>query len=194
MSDLLRDKWDQRHRSKAGEIPPVAFVLEDNGHLLPSAGTALDLACGRGGNALFLAQAGLQVSAWDLSPVAIAELQSLAKQQGLDISAEVRDVVSLPPGPGCFDVIVVSYFLERSLAPLICAALRPGGLLFYQTFVRDKVAQTGPMNPQYLLAENELLELFGALRLRVYREEGRIGDPGRGLRNEAILVGQRPES
>ena len=87
--------------------------------------------------------------------------------------------------------VVVSHFLERTLTESLCAALRPGGLLFYQTFVRDKVGQQGPGNPDYLLAENELLSMFATLRLRVYREEGCLGDTMQGLRNEALYVGQK---
>lgn len=190
----LREKWDQRYRTSAEQMPRAAQVLQQNRHLLPECGVALDLACGLGGNALLLAQSGLQTRAWDLSPVAIEALRSRAAQSGLSIEAEVRDVVATPPLPASFDVIVVSYFLERALAPALCAALRPGGLLFYQTFVRDKVTAVGPGNPDYLLDENELLELFRGLRLRVYREEGSIGDTASGLRNEALLVAQQAKA
>jgi SAM-dependent methyltransferase len=187
----MREKWDERYRASSGQTARAARVLVDYRHLLPAHGEALDLACGLGGNALFLAQSGLQTQAWDLSPVAIEALRDRAAKAGLSLKACVHDVVAEPPLPASFDVIVVSYFLARSLAPLLCAALRPGGLLFYQTFVRDKVSAVGPANPDYLLGENELLKLFTGLRLRVYREEGSIGDTSAGLRNEAMLVAQQ---
>lgn len=193
-ADELQQKWDQRYRQAARNKPQAARVLHDYQYLLPGEGDALELACGRGGNALLLAERGLQVTAWDLSPVAIAGLQEMAATQGVAIDASVRDVVAQPPLAAAFDVIVVSYFLERTLAPLICAALRPGGLLFYQTFVRDKVTGDGPNNAEFLLAENELLAMFSTLRLREYREEGSIGDPQQGLRNEALLVAQAPSA
>ncbi len=185
----LADKWDARYRA-AGAAKAVE-VLAENRHLLPAAGEALDLACGLGGNALLLARHGLRTTAWDLSPVAIGRLARAAAD--LPLSAEVRDVLAAPPAAESFDVIVVSRFLERDLCPALMAALRPGGLLFYQTFTRDKAIPGGPSNPAFLLAENELLRLFAGLRLRVYREEGRLGDVTRGLRNEALLVAQRPE-
>ena len=190
MSDLQK-KWDARYRNSGSRSAQAATVLRDNEHLLPARGEALDLACGLGGNAMLLARAGLQVTAWDLSPVAIAALTQRAAQEGLAMAAEVRDVQAEPPPAAAFDVIVVSYFLQRELAPVLCAALRPGGVLYYQTFVRDKVAAVGPSNPDFLLAENELRDLFSELCLRVYREEGSLGDPLRGLRNEALLVGQK---
>jgi 2-polyprenyl-3-methyl-5-hydroxy-6-metoxy-1,4-benzoquinol methylase len=188
----LREKWNRRYATAEGE-PRAARVLQENRHLLPASGDALDLACGLGGNALLLAQMGLSVHAWDLSAVAIDTLQSHAMADDLPLQAVVRDVTEQPPLPATFDVIVVSYFLERDLAPVLCAALRPGGLLFYQTFIKDKVSQQGPSNPDYLLAENELLTLFAPLRVRVYREEGCVGDTTQGLRDEALLVGQKAE-
>lgn len=190
----LREKWDRRYRAAEATRPGAARVLSENLHLLPASGKALDLACGRGGNALLLATTDLQIQAWDLSTVGIEHLATMAQQESLAIDTAVRDVISEPPTVGSFDVIVVSYFLERSLSPLLCSALRPGGLLFYQTFVRDRLGSGGPSNVDFLLAENELLSLFSSLILRVYREEGSIGDAAQGFRNEAMLVAQRPYS
>lgn len=187
--EQVREKWNRRHAVTKGK-PQAARVLRENRHLLPVTGDALDLACGLGGNALLLAEAGLNVQAWDVSSVAIESLQSRALAAGLRLQAEIRDVDVQPPEADAFDVIVVSYFLSRELAPALCAALRPGGLLFYQTFVQDKVSSQGPTNPDFLLSENELLALFAPLRPRVYREEGVLGDITQGLRNEALFVGQ----
>lgn len=184
--------WDQRDRATEAEPRPAA-VLADWGHLLPPGGRALDLACGLGGNALWLAERGFRVVAWDISPVAIGRLRDLVLSRGLDLEAEVRDLTARPPEPDTFDLIVVSHFLERSLAPAIAAALRPGGLLYYQTFNREPVSGRGPSNPAYRLAPNELLRLFDGLRVRLYRDEGRQGDTRRGLRDLAQLVAQRPE-
>ncbi len=185
-------KWDRLHAADGGnDAPRPARVLTDNLHLLPATGAALDLACGRGGNALQLAAAGLDTFAWDISAVALGQVARRAATAGARIHSECRDVVACPPAPSSFDVIVVSHFLDRSLAPHLVAALRPGGLLYYQTFTRAAVDASGPGNPLYRLAPNELLQLFSGLRVLVYREEGLAGDTGRGWRNEAMLVGLR---
>lgn len=185
--------WNQRYAgSDAAEVSP-ARVLREFAHLLPRHGRALDLACGLGANALLLARRGLQVEAWDSSEVAIERLREAAGRDALELRAQVRDVVERPPQAGAFDVVFVSRFLERDLAPALQAALRPGGLLYYQTFVREAVhAERGPRRPEYRLAANELLGLFPGLRLIVYREEGRLGDPDTGFRDEAYAVFQRP--
>ena len=186
--------WDTRYR-RASAVPRPARVLAENSHLLPTRGTALDLASGNGGNALCLARHGLTTEAWDISPVALEQLEARARTAQLELTCRVRDVVRRPPGSRCFDVICVSHFLERTLASPIVAALKPGGLLFYQTFTRNHPAHEspGPRNPAYRLADNELLALFlPALQLRVYREEDLSGDTTGGFRGMAMLVAQAP--
>lgn len=187
-----RAKWDLRHGDPE-KRPSPATVLIENLYLLPERGSALDLACGLGGNALLLAKRGLQVRAWDISPVAIERLQEYARGMELaNLTAEVRDIEQQPLSPESFDVITLSYYLERSLVPDIIQALKPGGLLFYETFTRISVSDKGPSNPDYRLADNELLALFSPLQLRVYREENRLGDLSEGSRDIAMLVAQKP--
>ena len=190
MSKELTEKWNNRYRAAEGEAK-ACYVLREFAHLLPNEGEALDLACGRGGNALLLAEHGLQVQAWDLSPVAIEHLRSTAEARSLAIQASVRDVAQQPPPANIFDVIIVSYFLERKLVPPLMQALRPNGLLFYETFIRDKLQGVGPSNPDYLLAANELLSLFAGLHILGYREEGLVGALDKGQRNVAMLVAQK---
>jgi SAM-dependent methyltransferase len=149
------------------------------------------LACGLGGNALFLAERGLETVAWDVSAVAIQRLEQYAASRSLRITTQVRDVALLPPEPEEFDVVVVCRFLDRSLVRSLAAALRANGLLYYQTFIQNGVSQEGPRNPNYLLEANELLRLFRDLNVCVYRDEGRVGDIALGFRNEAMLVAQR---
>lgn len=185
--------WE-RHYAQARMPREPAQVLREFAHLLPRRGRALDLACGLGANARFLASRGLETSAWDRSPQAISRLREASAREGLALAAEVRDVVTHPPAPDGWDVIVVSRFLERALAPALCAALRAGGLLYYQTFVLAAAhPEQGPRQARYRLGDNELLRLFAPLRLIVYREEGRVGDLRAGLRDQAYAVFQRRE-
>ena len=180
-------------RAPAERPPPPAEVLARNRHLLPASGRALDLASGRGANALCLARrGGLAVAAWDNSATALATLASTARQHALHIACQRRDISRRPPAPASFDVIVVSRFLDRDLMAAIKRALRQHGLIFYQTFTKEKVDDRGPRNPAYLLDKNELLGFFNDWPLLYYREEGRTGDVRRGFRNQAMLVAQKP--
>ena len=186
------EHWNRRYLDGTGSAQPAQVLLE-NRHLLPRQGRALDLACGTGANSLLLAEHGLQVSAWDFSEVAIGRLRATAAQMGLSVTAEVRDVSARPPAARSFEVIVVSRFLDRALVPYLIAALPAGGLIFYQTFVRDALdSSIGPRDVQFRLERNELLELFSPLYLLFYREDDRKGDPALGMRNEAMLVAEQP--
>lgn len=196
MADNGADKWNSRYQRLSTEAAPqAAAVLQDNRHLLPAAGTAVDIACGRGGNALLLAATGLDTWAWDYAESALSTLAKLAQARQLNIRRDCRDVVKSPPPPASFDVIVVSHFLDRSLMPHLVAALRPDGLIFYQTFIHEAVNRTGPDNPEYRLAPNELLHFFNNLQLVYYREEGLLGDQKSGFRDRAQYIGcQRSRS
>lgn len=182
--------WNQRYTENS-LLPQPAQMLLEYGYLLPTTGQALDLACGLGANALLLANRGFETWAWDISSVAITQLKKTINQTKSAIHPEIRDVNLHPPPANRFDVIVVSHFLERSLTDAIKAALRPHGLLFYQTFSKLRIHEGGPRNPDFLLEDNELLSLFAGLKVRIYREETCLGDIHQGFRNEAMLIAQR---
>jgi 2-polyprenyl-3-methyl-5-hydroxy-6-metoxy-1,4-benzoquinol methylase len=186
----IREKWNDRYRAATGERQ-AARVLRENLHLLPGDGRALDLACGLGANALLLAAQGLEVEAWDIADVPVAALQEVASRRRLPVRAQVRDVQANPPGPGTFDVIVVSYFLERDIVPDLIQALMPGGLIYYQTFTRQRVSGRGPQQEEFRLDDQELLQLFSGLQVLFYREEGCVGDVQKGFRDEAMFIGKR---
>ena len=209
MADNRSKKWDLRYLKLAEEGGVAASkvvaadVLIQNRHLLPANGSALDLACGLGGNAMFLASCGLEASAWDNSAVAISQLTERVRTEAIELNAECRDVIEKPPQKTSFDIIVVSRFLHRETSASLVDALKPGGLLFYQTFVSQTIesgmaghVQTGrPGNPDYLLQPNELLSLFiypyDDMTVRHFQDYADCGDQSVGLRNESMLVAQK---
>lgn len=190
----VQKKWDDRYHNQNAVRPAAAEVLAQNVHLLPEKGDALDLACGLGGNALLLAESGLNTSAWDISPVALKQIDTMCLESGYSIDTRSCDVVALPPSADSFDVIVVSRYLERSFFPALIDALRPGGVLFYQTFTREKSASAGgPSNSAFLLKENELLRLLSGMKVLSFRDEGGQGNQALGLRNESWIVVKKNE-
>jgi len=187
----VREKWDRKHAQAKGTAQPAKVVTE-NLHLLPLNGSVLDLACGQGGNALYLAEkTKLSINAWDISNIAIDRVRSEANMRGLTINAQVKDVLSQPPKSNDFDVIVVTHFLDRNLMPALMDALCLGGVLLYQTFTQTAVSHGGPSSLDMRLRDNELLELFQPLRVRAYREEALLGDVKQGWRNLALLVAEK---
>jgi SAM-dependent methyltransferase len=140
--------------------PPAAW-LASHRHMLPRSGSALDVACGSGRHAIWLAEAGFTTTAVDRDPEAIASVSREAARRGLAVTARVVDLESGEPflRPASFDVIVVVHYLHRPLFPSLVAALRPGGVLVYETFTRAQAARGKPTNPAFLLEPGELVSL-----------------------------------
>ncbi len=185
----VEEKWNRIYKDSSLVLP--ADILTENIFLLPKKGVALDLACGLGANALLLAEKGLKTHAWDNSSVALKKLKENATQRNLSIITKkvFIEPISLPKNS--FDVIVVSRFLDRFLCDAIIDSLKQGGLLFYQTYTKDKLDEKGPTNPAFLLDRNELLVLFKLLKLISYKENSVVGDLLIGERNEAFFIGQK---
>ncbi len=185
-----QQKWDKIYSEKDKQVSAVRVVAE-NLHLLPEKGKGLELACGLAANSFLLAENGIDMEAWDISPVAAEKINQHAAQCNANVKAIACDVIENPPAEEAYDVIVISRFLDRSITPAILQALKPGGLLFYQTFTQTRVVQNGPKKDEWRLADGELLILFSELRPLVYREEGLVGSLSQGFRNEALLVAQK---
>ena len=157
----------------------ASLWLTSNAHLLPTVGDALDVACGSGRHALWLAERGLRTTALDRDADRIAALNADASRLHLPVQAEVVDLESagFQFTPDTYDVIVVVHYLHRPLFPSLIAALRPGGLLVYETFTRAQAARGRPTNPEFLLEPGELLRRVRPLDVLASREgdyEGRM--------------------
>lgn len=146
--------------------------LVDNSHLLPPAGDALDLACGSGRHAIWLAEAGFSTTAVDRDATAVEALNREAARRGWPLRAKVVDLESGQPflDPDTFDVVVGFHYLHRPLFPALVAALRPGGVLVYETFTRGQALRGKPTNPAFLLEPGELGELVRPLDILARRE------------------------
>ncbi len=194
MGDLpARERWNQRYAAPGFEAFPAspADWLVENRALLPGGGRALDVACGDGRNSRYLAERGFAVDALDVSDVAVDALRAAVRAGGLDVRPAAVDLEAWEPPRDRYDAIVNLNYLQRDLFGPLAAALRPGGLLFFETFSEAHVSELGNrFDPRFLLAPNELLGAFPTLRVRHYREgvAVRSGRP-RGL---ASLVAERP--
>jgi SAM-dependent methyltransferase len=156
---------------------PCAWLV-NNRHLLPEAGDALDLACGSGRNAIWLAEQGFRTVAVDRDAAAIETLNQEAARRGLSIRGQVFDLESgeVFLEPDTFDLIAVVHYLHRPLFPALVRAIRRGGVLAYETFTRAQAARGKPTNPAFLLEPGELVSLVRPLTLLASREgdfEGR---------------------
>ena len=156
--------------------PPPAQFLVQQLHRLPK-GKVLDVASGSGRHALFLASLGYQVEAVDRDEQAIAQLSADARIRHLaGVSARVLDLEPAPPqkpdlGHEAYDAILIFFYLHRPLFPYLIDALKPGGVLLYETFTVDNYVQRRhPKRREFCLAHCELFSLTSGLRILHYDE------------------------
>jgi SAM-dependent methyltransferase len=138
-SDLAH--WDRKFKEGLPSLatPDPFFVSAYQSILvqsLPSGRRALDLAAGLGRHALWLAERAWQVSAVDVSAVAIEKLGQTARHLNVDISLFTMDVAKYTFEPAGFDLVVLFYYLDRNLFPKIISALKPGGMFICKMAMR----------------------------------------------------------
>lgn len=184
-------EWEERYRSKDRstedfEAAPTQLVIDTALRLQP--GAALDLACGSGRNALWLAKEGWRVTAVDGSAFAIEALRARAEKQGLRVDAEVADLQC----SGYFikesswDLIVIAYYLQRDLFEAAKRGVKPDGVLL--TIVHTTEGDEAPT--QSRLRPGELKRYFETWNIE-HEYEGRPNDSAH-KRRVAEIVARRP--
>jgi SAM-dependent methyltransferase len=183
----------------AGLVAPASpFVVAQMEGLRAAAarGPILDLACGRGRHARWLAARGLRVVALDRDRAALRALSADAKAAAdcIDpLQADAEHAAGLPLRAAQFGAIIVTRFLHRPLCATLDALLQPGGLLVYETFTkRNRELGQGPANPAFLLEERELVSLFPGLEVLRFEEGLRLRPDGDGGEWVASLLARKP--
>ncbi len=190
-----RERWNRRYTER-GFVPfpdrPAEWLVENRAVLTgPGGRRALDLACGDGRNALFLAQLGFDVVAVDVSDVAINALRKAAVNRGLAVDARRVDLEDEALPGDRYDVIVQINYLQRDLFGSLARALTSGGILIVETVTRAHVEELGKsFDPRFVLEHNELLRSFPDLHLRHYRE-GVVDRSGRPRAVASLLAERR---
>jgi SAM-dependent methyltransferase len=153
---------------------PSAWI-ERFAPLVAPGSRVLDVACGQGRHARLFARLGHRVVAVDRDGAALAAISGEGNVETRELDLETGAAVFAGER---FDAIVVVNYLHRPLFGELLGALAADGVLLYETFVRGNEAFGRPRNPDFLLAENELLDrVAGALTLVAF-EQGLVGGPG----------------
>jgi tellurite methyltransferase len=179
MSSDDQTRWDRQHLSSAGADQPSSYlrqILESDAWHIPR-GLALDVAAGKGRNAIFLAEMGFSVVGIDILKIALEEARRRAQEKSLEITWHQSDLEQIELPAAAYDLIVNFNYLQRSLLPQIRRALKPQGHVILETYLIDQQAIGHPKNPAYLLNHNELLDHFRSFRVLCYRE-GKYTDGG----------------
>jgi SAM-dependent methyltransferase len=174
----------------------VSRWLAAHAALLPPAASILDLASGPGRNARWLAARGHAVLAVDRDAEALATLAGVA---GVTTLCADLEGAPWPLGGAQYDAVVVCRYLHRPLFAHVLAAVKPGGLLFYETFMQGNERFGRPARAEFLLAPGELAaRVRDAGWLCVAAREGQetlaAGGPGEAPRQAVTqaIVGRRP--
>ena len=182
-----REKWDRKYRERAFSPKPSRIVREF--YRRAPMGRALDLACGNGRNACFLAERGFEVDAVDISEVGLRRF--VCRLPG--VNRICQDLATFVIRPGRYQLILNIRFLQRDLFPALQAGLAPGGLLIFETYLEEKdPAAASRFRPEHLLQSGELQRTFPNLQTIAYHE-GASQSEGAPAR-KASLIALRPTS
>lgn len=198
---MNREDWDQRYEAEGlvWSAGPNQFLVQELEALGP--GRALDVACGEGRNAIWLAARGWTVTGVDFSPAGLAKASRLATDRGLIVAWVEADVVEWQPPPASFDLVVVMYLQitgvkRRRVLAHAAAALAPGGTLLvvgHDTSNLEK-GTGGPKDPAVLYGPEEIVEDLPGLQIlratRVMRTI--VSDAGESTAVDALVRAARP--
>jgi len=180
--------WDEQYRKQADsaadrESVPNPLLVDAARYLRP--GRALDLACGTGRNALWLARQGWSVTAVDGSATAVEVLRNRAERSGVTVDAQVADLETnaFTIVPACYDLIVMCYYLQRNLFDPCKRGLVPGGAMV----VIALLMEPGKEHSTFRLQPGELRGYFKGWDILHDREGADSWE-----HNVAEVVGRRP--
>ena len=167
-----RQRWDARYRAGAyaERYWPSVYLqqLQQDG-VLPDSGRALDVACGRGRNSLFLASQGLRVDALDVSAVAIAQAANVAISQQLRVNWQCSDVLKFShrQPQNAYALVIMFRFVAPQLLPRLLQSLTPGGVLVLEEHLQWDGAEdiSGPGSNRFRVAAGDLLRQLQAARV-----------------------------
>jgi 2-polyprenyl-3-methyl-5-hydroxy-6-metoxy-1,4-benzoquinol methylase len=154
MAQEDKERWNEKYQNN--KIPDEPVKLITDYAKLATGSHALDIACGMGRHSKYLASLGFEVDALDISNVALEPLKEIPHIHAKEVDF---DTYSLPKEK--YDLIVCTYYLERKLFPQMIEALKPNGMILFETFLQHPDNERAPSNPDFMLKEGELEASFG---------------------------------
>jgi len=181
-----KSRWDQKYSDETYLFgkDPIPF-LKEYFHLLPK-GKAVDLAMGEGRNGVYLAVKGFDVVGLDISEKGLRKAHQLADEHGVTITTKVVDLETYQLKQDAYDVVLCTYYLQRTLFPKIKKALKSGGIAVVETYTLRHRKYSPRFPEQYLLKPNELLTLLEGLIILRYQ----VIDDGKAA--YASILAQKP--
>jgi SAM-dependent methyltransferase len=187
MSKQDRIKWNQRYAEDSYHKNNSVSLVED---WIPklAAGRALDVACGAGRNSIFLAQAGYQVDAIDISPEGLKQAREKAEHQGLSINWIEHDLDQPFQFDTDYDLIIVMWYVNLVLITRLCDCLAPGGYLLCEEHLITDAQVIGPTSLNYRVAPDELREAVSGVDVLLYEESVEMNSEGDQVASARVVV------
>lgn len=183
--DILR--WDEKYgAADAPDFVESDELLRAHAGLLAGEGRALDVACGAGANAIYVASRGYKTFGVDGSLKGLQLAARRARACGITLHLINADLERYRPPPGTFDLVLVFRYLNRPLFNALELTLRPRGLIILKTFNRNLLNTKPGFNPDYLLEPGELPRRFGSL------EQISTNDDGGNQETFSWWIGRKP--
>ncbi|MDQ0258057.1 SAM-dependent methyltransferase [Evansella vedderi] len=175
-----KTKWNSKYKNRleTETLPTVNPRLQQMSSYLKGGGKALDLACGLGTNSLLLAEQGYTVDALDVSDVAIEHLKKEARLRNFPVKTQLCDLTNIEEvklEENTYDLVVISYYLDRSIYPFIKSLLKEKGYFFMETFYLSSRNNNKKISDQYKLNSQELLTIFKDWQVLYYEENEEEG-------------------
>ncbi len=179
-----KERWNIRYKEKPFRdyVEPIIEKYIDNAKV----GYALDIACGQGRNTHFLAEKGFEVDAVDLSDYALSCVRDEKNIHKIEADLDEYNLEK-----NKYDLVVNMNYLNRRFFHQIKEALKPNGVVIFETFIIAHGDFDNPQNPEYLLRKNELLHAFIGLNIIYYEERDDINLRGEKTRVASLVAQKR---
>ncbi len=196
---MKREDWNRRYTEvdSLWSLTPNRFLVAEVAGLRP--GRALDLACGEGRNAIWLAERGWHVTAVDFSDVAIAKAQRRAADEDVDVDFQVEDLLAFEPEARAFDLVLVLYLQlpaaeRRSVLVTAAEAVAPGGtlLLVGHDLLNATEGVGGPSDPGVLYTPDDIVAELHGLEIEKAERVHRDVDDAERPAIDALVRATRP--
>ena len=191
MSVQDQEKWDRKFAEGSHQGAEPAALLRQWLPRCPS-GKALDVACGAGANAIYLAQAGYSVDAIDISTTGLRRAEKSAKEKGLLINWIQHDLERPYPFDTDYSLIIVFWYVDLPLLFRLSNCLSPGGHLICQKHMITDQTVAGPSNPEFRVKPGELRKTLSGHKIIHHSETITTGSNGNKVASAQAVVQVKP--
>ncbi len=166
-----KNVWNFRYSQKGFMFgtQPLPFLM-DSVPLLPKTGKVLDLAMGEGRNGVFLAKLGYDVLGVDISDVGLKKAEELARKNKTHIKTQVADLANYNIDDDSYDIIIMSYYMQRELFSKMKRALKKNGVIVIENFTEANTKYDPSLRADWLLKKDELFNRFSDMKVLRYQD------------------------